>query len=211
MQEDSLKSNEFIKSLNVSRETLKGFYEYKTLLSKWNEKINLVSKNTLLDIWERHFLDSGQIIKHVDASGKRWVDVGSGAGFPGLVVALLLRDRKIDCDLVLVEKNPKKSFFLKEVIRKLNLSAEVVNNNIDTLEPLNADILTTRAFSELNNLIEIAFRHRKKEGICLFLKGENYRIELDKTLNYWFFDYDIVGSLSSSSGKIIRVKKIFKR
>ena len=206
-----MKKNEFVKSLNVSRETLNGFYEYETLLSKWNEKINLVSKNTLVDIWERHFLDSGQIIKHVEASGKRWVDVGSGAGFPGLVVALLLRDRKIDCDLVLVEKNPKKGFFLKEVIRKLNLSVEVVNDNIDTLEPLNADILTARAFSELNNLIEIAFRHRKKEGICLFLKGENYRIELDKTLNYWFFDYDIVGSLSSSSGKIIRVKKIFKR
>ena len=206
-----MKRNEFIKSLNVSRETLKGFYEYKTLLSKWNEKINLVSKNTLVDIWERHFLDSGQIIKHVEASGKRWVDVGSGAGFPGLVVALLLRDRKIDCNLVLVEKNPKKGFFLNEVIRKLNLSVEVVNDNIYTLEPLNADILTARAFSELNNLMEIAFRHRKKEGICLFLKGENYRIELDKTLNYWFFDYDIVDSLSSSSGKIIRVKKIFKR
>ena len=206
-----MKKNEFVKSLNVSRETLNGFCEYETLLSKWNEKINLVSKNTLVDIWERHFLDSGQIIKHVEVSGKRWVDVGSGAGFPGLVVALLLRDRKIDCDLVLVEKNPKKGFFLNEVVRKLKLSVEVVNDNIDNLEPLNADILTARAFSELNNLIEIAFRHRKKEGICLFLKGENYRIELDKTLNYWFFDYDIVDSLSSSSGKIIRVKKIFKR
>ena len=206
-----MKKNEFVKSLNVSRETLNGFYEYETLLSKWNEKINLVSKNTLVDIWERHFLDSGQIIINVEASGKRWVDVGSGAGFPGLVVALLLRDRKVDCDLVLVEKHPKKVFFLKEVIRRLNLSVEVINDNIYTLEPLNADILTARAFSELNNLMEIAFRHRKKEGICLFLKGENYRIELDKTLNYWFFDYDIVGSLSSSSGKIIKVKKIFKR
>ena len=206
-----MKNNEFVKSLNVSRETLNDFYEYETLLSKWNEKINLVSKNTLVDIWERHFLDSGQIIKHIEVSGKRWVDVGSGAGFPGLVVALLLRDRKIDCDLVLVEKNPKKGFFLNEVIRKLNLSVEVVNDNIYTLEPLNADILTARAFSELKNLIEIAFHHRKKDGICLFLKGDNYRIELDKTLNSWFFDYDIVDSLSSSSGKIIRVKKIFKR
>ena len=206
-----MKKNEFVRSLNVSRETLNGFYEYKTLLCKWNEKINLVSKHTLINVWERHFLDSGQIIIDVDASGKRWVDVGSGAGFPGLVVALLLRDRKVDCDLILVEKHPKKVFFLKEVIRKLNLSVEVVNDNIYTLEPLNADILTARAFSELNNLIEIAFRHRKKEGICLFLKGENYRIELDKTLNNWFFDYDIIGSLTSSSGKIIRVKKIIKR
>ncbi len=206
-----MKKNEFVKNLNVSRETLNGFYEYQTLLSKWNEKINLVSKHTLVDIWERHFLDSGQIIKNVEASGKRWVDVGSGAGFPGLVIALLLRDKKVDCDLVLVEKNPKKVFFLNEVIRKLNLDVKVIKDNIYTLEPLNADILTARAFSELNNLMEIAFRHRKKEGICLFLKGENYRIELDKTLNYWFFDYDVVGSLSSYSGKIIRVKRIFKR
>ena len=93
--------------------------------------------------------------------------MGSGAGFPGLVVALLLRDRKIDCDLVLVEK-PKKGFFLKQVIRKLNLGVEVVNDNIDTLEPLNADILTARAFSELNNLIEIAFRHRKRREYVYF-------------------------------------------
>ena len=76
-----------MKTLNVSRETLNSFCEYESLLSKWNKKINLVSKNTLVDIWDRHFLDSGQIINHVDASGKIWVDVGSGAGFPGLVIA----------------------------------------------------------------------------------------------------------------------------
>jgi 16S rRNA (guanine527-N7)-methyltransferase len=106
-----LKKNNFIKGFNVSRETINSFCEYQTLLAKWNKKINLVSKNTLANLWERHFLDSGQIINHVDASGKRWVDVGAGAGFPGLVVALLLRDRKIDCDMILVEKKHKKSFF----------------------------------------------------------------------------------------------------
>ena len=196
---------------NVSRETLDLFCEYEALLSKWNKRINLVSKNSLFDIWERHFLDSGQIINHVEASGKRWVDVGSGAGFPGLVVALLLRDRKIDCDVILVEKNLKKVFFLKEVIRKLDLNVKVLNKNIRTIETLNADILSARAFSELNELIEIAYNHRKENGICLFLKGENYRSELDKTLNYWFFDYDIVNSYSNSSGNIIRVKNIFKR
>ena len=157
------------------------------------------------------FLDSGQIINHVEASGKRWVDLGSGAGFPGLVVALLLRDRKIDCDIVLVEKNIKKVFFLKEVVRKLDLNVKVLNKNIRTIEPLNADILSARAFSELNELIELAYHHRKERGICLFLKGENYRWELDKTLNYWFFDYDVVDSFSNSSGNIIRVRNILKR
>lgn len=197
--------------LNVSRETLNFFCEYKSLLYKWNEKINLVSQTTLIDIWGRHFFDSGQIINHVDASGKIWVDVGTGAGFPGLVVALLLRDRKIDCDFILVEKNKKKVFFLNEVIRKLNLKVKVVNNSIDCIEPLNADILTARAFSELKDLIQIAHQHRKEKGICLFFKGENYRSELDKTLKYWIFDYDVVDSLSNPSGKIIRVKKILKR
>ena len=115
---------------NVSRETLDLFCEYEALLSKWNKKINLVSKKSLFDIWERHFLDSGQIINHVEASGKRWVDLGSGAGFPGLVVALLLRDRKIDCDIILVEKNLKKVFFLNEVVRKFDLNVKVLNKNI---------------------------------------------------------------------------------
>ena len=206
-----MKKNNFIKGFNVSRETLNSFCEYQTLLAKWNKKINLVSKNTLANLWERHFLDSGQIINHVDASGKRWVDVGAGAGFPGLVVALLLRDRKIDCDMILVEKNTKKVFFLNEVIRKLNLNVKVVNKNVESIESLNADILTARAFSELKKLVELALIHRKERGVCLFLKGENYRFELDKTLNYWFFDYDVFDSLSNSSGKIIRVKKIFKR
>ena len=206
-----MKKTDVIETLNVSRETINSFSEYEALLSKWNQKINLVSQNALADLWVRHFLDSGQIINHVDASGKKWVDVGAGAGFPGLVVALLLRDRKIDCDIVLVEKNTKKVFFLNEVIRKLNLNVKVVNNNVDTIEPLNADILTARAFSELKNLIELSVRHRNERGVSLFLKGENYRLELDKTLNYWFFDYDIFDSLSNSSGKIIRVKKIFKR
>ena len=183
---------------NVSRETLDSFCEYEILLSKWNKKINLVSKKSLFDIWERHFLDSGQIINHVEASGKRWVDLGSGAGFPGLVVALLL-------------KNLKKVFFLNEVVRKFDLNVKVLNKNIRTIEPLNADILSARAFSELNELIELAYHHRKERGICLFLKGENYRWELDKTLNYWFFDYDVVDSFSNSSGNIIRVRNIFKR
>ena len=105
----------------------------------------------------------------------------------------------------------KKVFFLNEVIRKLNLNVKVVNNNVDTIKALNADILTARAFSELKKLIELSVRHRKKTGVSLFLKGENYRLELDKTLNYRFFDYDIFDSQSNSSGKIIRVKKIFKR
>ena len=200
-----------MKTLDVSRETLSCFCQYEILLSKWNRKINLVSKNTLGYMWERHFLDSGQIINHVEASGKRWVDVGSGAGFPGLVVALLLRDRKIDIDLTLVEKNQKKVFFLNEVIRRLDLSVKVVNNNIGDIETLNADILTARAFSELNELIEIAYHHGKKGCVCLFLKGENYSLELDKALNYWLFDYDVLDSLTNSSGKIIRVKNILKR
>ena len=76
-----------------------------------------MSKNTLVDIWERHF-ELGQIINHVDAGGKKWVDIGSGAGFPGLVVALMLRDREISCDITLVEKNTKKVFFLKEVVQE---------------------------------------------------------------------------------------------
>ena len=102
---------------------------------------------------------------------------------------------------------------LKNIVKNYESKkkVKVLNNDIRTIEPLKADILTARAFSELNDLIQIAHFHGKDSCICLFLKGENYRFELDKTLNYWFFDYDVVDSLSNPSGKIIRVKNILKR
>lgn len=203
--------SDFIKFFDVSRETIKDFFEYERLLFKWNSNINLVSKKTLGHTWRRHFIDSGQLVNHVHASGKRWVDIGSGAGFPGLVVGLLLRDRQIECDLVLIEKNKKKVFFLNEVIRKLKLRIKVLNEDVFLLDNLNGDIFTARAFAELNKLLEIAFHHGKEKSVCLFLKGENYQFELDKTLKYWFFDYYIYNSVSSFSGKVIRVKNISKR
>ena len=97
-----MKKNEFVKSLNVSRETLNGFYEYKSLLSKWNKKINLISKHTLVDIWERHFLDSYQILKLI-GNKKRILDIGSGAGFPAIVCAICSNN-----NFDLVEINQKK-------------------------------------------------------------------------------------------------------
>ena len=201
----------FTKSFNVSRETLNDFCVYQELLLKWNKRINLVSNKNLENIWKRHFIDSAQIINHINAYGKKIVDVGSGAGFPGVVIGLLLRDRNIDSELVLVEKSNKKVFFLNEVIRSLRLNIKIVKDNINDIEPLKADILTARAFSELGELLRIGHYHCHERGVCCFLKGENYQCELDKTLNYWFFDYDVLDSLSSNSGKIIRVKNIFKR
>ncbi|MDC3067996.1 16S rRNA (guanine(527)-N(7))-methyltransferase RsmG [Paracoccaceae bacterium] len=195
---------------NVSRETLSDLRVYEELLLKWAKKTNLVSKKALKDIWQRHFIDSGQLLNHIDFIGNRWVDIGSGAGFPGLLVKVIMRDRGIECDVVLVEKNKKKVFFLNEVRRRLGLDISIIDKDYEKINPLQADVLSARAVTDLNELLGIAHVHCKNEAVCLFLKGKNFKTELDKSFKNWIFDYDVFNSLSSCSGKIIRVKNIYK-
>ena len=183
---------------------------YESLLKKWNNKTNLVSKKSLSDIWIRHFLDSAQLLNHCRAENRLWLDVGSGAGFPAVVIAAVLRDRGIKADIVLVEKNKTKAIFLGELKRKLGLSFEIICENIEKIEPLKADIISARAFSSLEHLLHLSEYHGKKSSVSLFLKGKNIREELDKTFKIWFFQYDIIRSLSSDDGKIIKINKLKK-
>ena len=123
---------EFRKHFNVSRETISYLTLYESLLKKWNQKTNLVSKNSLDDAWGRHFLDSAQLVKHCQPENKLWLDFGSGAGFPGVVSAIILRDRGINTNFVLVEKNKTKAFFLGELKRRLDLSLDIICENRNT-------------------------------------------------------------------------------
>ncbi len=200
----------FKKHFNVSRETLISLVVYESLLKKWNNKTNLVSKKSISDVWGRHFLDSAQLVNHCDPENRLWVDIGSGAGFPGVVSALILRDRGIKAEIVLVEKNKTKAFFLQELKRKLDLSFDVINENVKEIGPLNADIISARAFSPLENLLPMSNYHGKKNSVSLFLKGKNLKEELDKTFKIWFFQYDIIKSISSIDGKIIKINKLEK-
>ena len=200
----------FKKHFNVSRETISSLVMYESLLKKWNNKTNLVSKKSISDVWVRHFLDSAQLVNHCQPENRLWVDIGSGAGFPGAVSAVILRDRGIKTDLILIEKNKTKVFFLQELRRKLDLSFDIICENVNEMGPLKADIISARAFSPLENLLPVSNYHGKKTSVSLFLKGKNIREELDKTFKMWFFQYDILSSISSIDGKIIKINKLHK-
>ena len=201
---------DFNKNFNVSRETISYLVMYESLLRKWNNKTNLVSKKSLSDVWGRHFLDSAQLVNYCQPENRLWVDIGSGAGFPGVVLAIVLRDRGTKTDIVLVEKNKTKAFFLRELKRTLGLSFDIICENIKEISPLKADIISARAFSSLENLLPVSNYHGKKNSVSLFLKGKNIKEELDKTFKMWFFQYDIIRSLSSYDGKIIKINKLQK-
>ena len=131
----------FSRFTQVSRETITSLKKYEDLLIKANKTLNLVGNSTIKDIWNRHFLDSVQVIDFIDKNYKTLIDIGSGAGFPGLVLAVVLKDRKIPLKIKLVEKSPKKTKFLKSLIDEFKLDAEVINKNIlEKSEKLTEDI-----------------------------------------------------------------------
>ena len=120
----------FTRFTQVSRETITSLKKYEDILINANKTLNLIGKSTINDIWTRHFLDSVQVIDFIDKNDKTLIDLGSGAGFPGIVVALVAKDRKIAIKIKLIEKSPKKAKFLKDLIDKLNLNVEVHNQNV---------------------------------------------------------------------------------
>ncbi|MEX0504323.1 16S rRNA (guanine(527)-N(7))-methyltransferase RsmG [Alphaproteobacteria bacterium LSUCC0719] len=159
--------------LDVSRETMARLESYVALVQKWQPRVNLVSPASLSDIWPRHIWDSAQLAPHIPAGSTRLLDVGSGAGFPGLVLAILT-----DAECHLVESDQKKAIFLQTVIRECGLKATVHNQRIETLSCLNADIITARALAPLDRLLVLLASQLRSGTRCLFLKGAQAESEL---------------------------------
>ena len=140
----------FSRFTQVSRETITSLVKYEDLLIRANKGLNLIGNSTISQIWTRHFLDSCQVIDFIEKNDDSLVDLGSGAGFPGLVIAVVLKDRKIPLKIKLIEKSPKKVKFLKEIINKLNLDVEVVLQNVLKEELyITEEMLIARAFKPL--------------------------------------------------------------
>ena len=152
----SIQIDTFSRLTRVSRETITSLKEYENILISYNVGLNLIGKSTINQIWTRHFLDSAQVIDFVDKNDKSLVDLGSGAGFPGLILSIVAKDRKIPIKIKLIEKSPKKSKFLNEVIKKLNLNAEVITKNI-LIDPIkfSNDVFVARAFKPLKIILEL--------------------------------------------------------
>ncbi len=191
---------------NVSRETNKKIIEYIEILKKWNKSINLISKNSEENIWERHVLDSAQIWPLLGREKfNKWVDLGSGAGFPGVILSILAKDSFPLAKFILIEKDKRKSEFLKIISKKLELNFVVYSDRIESLNGLKADVISARALSSLKNLLFYSKKHRIKDGISFFLKGQKILQEIKDTKEYEDFSFTLHPSITSSSSYIISI------
>ena len=193
--------------LNVSRETLERLEKYATLLRKWNPKINLVSPKSLDDLWSRHIVDSVQIYEQAEHF-ETWTDIGSGGGFPGLVCAILGHEKNKRASFTLIESDTRKCVFMKEVVRNTGIACTVINDRIENVPPMGADVLSARALTSLNGLMSYADFHLSKQGLALFPKGKNWEEEVREARQEWHFDMNVVKSVTDSQAVILRVKGI---
>ncbi len=192
----------------VSRETIARLETYEALLKKWNSAINLVSPRTISDIWSRHFLDSAQIFSLLPENAKSWADIGSGGGFPGMVVAILAAEKRPDLFVTLVESDRRKAAFLMTAAREMSLKLQVVSDRIEAISPLNADVLSARALAPLADLLAFAERHLAATGVCLFPKGARWREELAEAQKTWSFIMESHKSRTDSEAVILKIEGI---
>jgi len=181
---------------------------YAEALRKWNPKINLVSKSTLVDLWERHFADSAQLLQLAPDGSKEWADLGSGGGFPGLVIANLAADQHRHLSVTMVESYHRKSAFLRSVLRETSISAKVISSRIEEVPPLGAGVLSARALASLPKLLALAERHLAIDGAMLFPKGKNWQEELLEAQSTWRFEYDVAKSKTSDQSVILRISGV---
>lgn len=195
---------------SVSRETIERLHLLEALVAKWTERINLISRGSRNDIWNRHILDSAQLA-NLSTTPTRWLDIGSGGGLPGLVVAILLADTADEFEIMLVESDKRKSAFLKTACRQLELEAKVHASRIESLEPQACSTLSARALAPLATLLEFADIHLAKDGCALLPKGAGWKNELEDAHQKWSFDMDVIESKTNSDAAILRLSAIERK
>ena len=198
---------EFAAATNVSRETMRHLKIYAEMLGEWNAVHNLVSKNSMPQLWHRHFLDSAQLVPLIPEGAGSLVDLGSGAGFPGLVLAELFRKRA-GFRTVLFEATGKKCRFLKSIAALLDLNVEVRDMRVEDASDEVFDVVTARALAPLPKLLAYAQRFFGHKTMALFLKGQNIGVELTKTHKSWKMITRQHPSITDSSGTILEVREL---
>jgi 16S rRNA (guanine527-N7)-methyltransferase len=193
----------------VAPETKRDFERYVALLGEWQRVHNLASRSALDDVWGRHVADSLQLLDHAP-DFREWVDLGSGAGFPGLVIAIACKDSS-DRDFTLVESNAKKSAFLRAAIRETGANATVANERIEAHARKmagRADIISARALAPLSDLLGLAAPYAHADTAMLFLKGKEYVQELDAAAQSWTFDVVDYASATDSGGRVLAIRNL---
>ncbi len=200
-----------LESLNVSRETFFDLEKFRTLILEKNKELNLISKGSELNSRERHIIDSAQVIDFIDKNDKICTDIGSGSGLPGLVLAIIMKHKNSSMKFQLYEKSYRKSIFLKDISKKLELNTEVLQKDIFIQKNIETDIIIARAFKPLPIILELVNSNFKKfKNIILFL-GINGKNFLRQVLREWKFEYNEKKSLTSKDSILLNITSLEKR
>ena len=213
MDQEILKSYSKLNELNVSRETFLDFESYISMILEKNKKINIISQNTSSkkSIIERHIIDSAQIIDFIDFNCNTTTDLGSGAGLPGIVVAIILKNMKNNMNVHLYEKSYHKSHFLKEVSEKLNLNTKVFQKNIFEIKNLETGTVMSRAFKPMPVVLDLVYENFSKYKNLIFFMGKSGKKIFEKSKNDWDLEYVEKKSLTNEESFLLNVKKISKK
>ncbi|MEZ5926222.1 MAG: 16S rRNA (guanine(527)-N(7))-methyltransferase RsmG [Hyphomicrobiaceae bacterium] len=204
---------DFARVFGVSRETIARLETYQALLERWSHVKDLVAPGTMSQIWYRHFTDSAQLIR-LAPDARCWLDLGSGAGFPGLVVAILLKGTA-GVRVGLVESNARKCAFLRDVARQTGAPVDIFPSRIQELATQNRvdnyDVVTARALAPLGELLELATPFFRSETVGLFLKGRTAADEVREASRRWDFVAELHESLTESEARIVEIRRLMPR
>lgn len=201
---------EFARAFDVSRETIDQLSRYVALLEQWQPRINLVAGATLREVWHRHIADSAQLVALAPSSAQTWLDLGSGAGFPGLVIAIMLHGTA-EARVTLVESDRRKSAFLAEVARQTGISVEIHTARIEQIATQGilapVDVVSARALAPLVRLIPLSLPFFGAETLGLFPKGRDVESELAAARAGWEFDVETTPSLTDADARIVAIRR----
>ena len=195
----------FVKEINPGAETLERLDAYDAVLRQWQARVNLISDSTLPALWSRHFLDSAQIYRHLPASAQTLTDIGSGGGFPGMVLAILT-SMSGGPIVTLIESNGRKAEFLREANRICAAGAKIMNVRAESAPILPADVVTARACAPLIRLLPWVHRCLGAGGVALLSKGLNWRDELTTAEKHWSMGLAEIPSITDTSGVILKLE-----
>lgn len=194
--------------LDVSRETVDRLNDFGELVKKWNPAINLISKSSVATIWRRHIEDSAQIYPLVPSAALNCVDVGSGGGFPAIVLSIISKELAPERHFTLIESDQRKSAFLREAARSFQLNVEIIPDRAEAIAPIGANLVTARALAPLTVLLSVAQRHLAPGGVCLFPKGGAHLEEIAEAKKEWFFECLPISSKTGDNGVILKIQDI---
>jgi len=209
--ESYLNNYHILRKFNVSRETYKMLDVYRKLVIEKNKEINLISKKTVVNFVERHTIDCAQAIDFIDFNSKKCTDLGSGAGLPGVIIAIMLKERNIRMKINLYEKSYHKAKFLRLISEKLKLDVEIFEKDIFKEKNLSTETIIARAFKPLPTILDLVEKNFKNYSNLIIFMGKNGKQIIEDSIKKWKFEYKEKRSITSNDSFLVSIKNIKKK